>query len=173
MHNAPSPRTVLYTCKLHWIVLIKYFVVYLLATLISLGLFTLAGIVQQQSIIITEIVLILALALVSFIHHWFFMEIITWELSKIVVNAKKVFILKNKPFLHDQSTQINIQEIDEIEHTQSGFLENILNYGSLSINIAASPIDIVLTKVACPSELERIIESIQAERWDDLNINSV
>jgi hypothetical protein len=102
-----------------------------------------------------------AFIMLLFATHWFFLNTISWKISDWYVTTERVIVFGNKPFIRTDTRYINLFEIHDIEMSKTGFLQNMLDYGQVTLNIPAVPEPIIYDLMPKPEKLINLIEIIQ------------
>jgi len=100
--------------------------------------------------------------LVSF--HYFFMLILQWLVSCIIITNKRIIELKYVPFVIDDINHVELNKINEIEKVKHGIIKNFLNYGEVNIIIAGVKDNISFRYVRRPSKFVNLIEAIKLQK---------
>lgn len=161
----PSPHEEVVVClREHWIVMTKPFFAVIFTWVLFILLSHIAFSLASISVIAYNFLIIVGLIPLLVVHHRFFIGLIQWVISDWVITTKRIIIFENTPFIINDSTFINIHEIHEIEKRKHGVLPNLLNYGDVFINLAASPVSITLRLVSDPGKFVNLVESIRNDR---------
>ncbi|MBI4231924.1 hypothetical protein HY605_01715 [Candidatus Peregrinibacteria bacterium] len=149
----------------HWIYFVKICLAFLVCIAGMVGLFALSESLKLSYVLNRSLLFFTALILVLST-HWFFIYLLKWQASAFYISNKRIIIFELLPFIRNDVTFIKISEIHEIEEHQKGILPNVLNYGKLTMNLAASPDPIELFEVPEPSRTINIIEAIRNKKMD-------
>jgi cytochrome c biogenesis protein CcdA len=130
---------------------------------VSISFFLLHLALSSPNIVPTnKYLIVLAGTIILTIHiHWYIITLLKWELSKCIITKKKVVIFQNTPFTKNDSTFIDIKEIDQIEKKEHGLIKNLLNFGEIQIYLAASSNSITIHNVPDPDSILNIINELR------------
>jgi hypothetical protein len=144
----------------HWIVMFIPLIIYISGWILFLFLFYLVWIIKAASISLGLIMLLLAFLVLFITHHLFFLFLIKHLLSILVVTNKRLIRFSFSPFLQDDISYIEMDQIGEIDKKKHGILQNILNYGEVSINMNS----ITFNYIPYPSKFINLIETIKSKK---------
>ena len=145
----------------HWIVVMRPLGVLFTGWAIFLTLFFSAdyfGAVSGNARLIVHGIGFVALVIA---HHFFFMLIIAWIASTLIITGKRLIEIRFLPFVEDDITHIDIRKINELDKKKHGLLSNILNYGDIEIKLENTAEKIIFRHIPRPSEFVNVIEQIK------------
>lgn len=93
--------------------------------------------------------------------HFFFILMLQWIISSIVITNKRLIEINYAPFMIDDITHVEVDKINEIEKRKHGLLRNILNYGEVEMSVAGMKLSMHLTYVRKPSKFVNLIEAVK------------
>jgi len=149
----------------HWIKVIKPFVVLAFAII---GFPILYYIIAETSLNqgVKEVLLTIYYLALLITVHGFFIYYFMWKVSSSYITNQRIIVFDLIAFLKHDIVFINISEIHEIEEYQHGIIPNILNYGTIQINLAAIKEPKILTYMPEPSVLVNIVNRIRRNKPD-------
>lgn len=164
--DSNSEERILATVKDHWVVYVRpaLFLILVWAIFLNLQVFhesvgkTLWSPEVYNAISVTSFGLLVA------VHHFFFMFLIKEILSPWVITNKRVIDFDLVPLMRDDVTHVVIREIREMEKKQHGILNNLLNYGDVTIHVAENEVPVHLRYVPHPDQFVNMIEEIKARK---------
>lgn len=145
----------------HWIVFLSPVSLYLVGNALGiflawLGIFS-VGLYELTGLILSFIALLVLLVT----QHWFFMALISLELSGWAVTSERIIDFSFLPYVRHDMLYINIRDINEIEKRQHGILRNILHYGDVEITLASSPKPILFRFFPFPGRFVDLVSRLQ------------
>lgn len=120
----------------HWVVMIKPVCILMIGWALCIFLGYLSLDIKPTSPETSAFILIANYAMIVSLHHWFFVKTYQWIIFDSYITTEKIIVFHIMPGVLSDVTFINIADIHGIEQKQKGLLQNILNYGSVIINIA-------------------------------------
>lgn len=151
----------------HWIRLVKPILTLLTVWLVALLLFNLAQ-VSDEDTLTAGMHFLAGTSALFVVHHWFFYQLIKWKLSWSIITNQRVIHFRNVPFLRNDVLYVRIDEIHEVEEIEHGLLPNLLDYGSVVINLAAVSETISLNYLPHPATFTNLIEIIRENKDQEL-----
>jgi len=148
----------------HWIVKVMPFFVYTLFWITFFILFLTYDQLKAISPVIAFIVFFIAFLVLFIGHHFFFLFIIQDLISTLVITNKRIIEIHFFPFLRDDVSYLEIEQIHEIDKEKHGFLKNLLNYGNVLVNIPGRPKLLTFRNIRYPSKFINLIEGIKAKK---------
>lgn len=153
----------------HWVQLVKPVFGLILGWMIALILLNLAFFPGIDEITAT-IHFFGFVVILTTIHHWFFYRILRWKLSWSIITNQRVIHFRNLPFLRNDLLYVRINEIHEVEEKEHGLLPNLLDYGSVIVNLAAVTETITLHYIPYPATFTNLIEIIRENKNEDIEM---
>ena len=151
----------------HWIVLVRPLVGFISSLCIFFFLWMAARVINGSLVLLSDFLLLFAFCIVLVGLNRMFIALLDWELSSWIITTKRVIDFQFSPYLENDVTFIDIDKIDEIEKKKHGFWSNLLNYGDVYMNVAASPVPIIFRYIPQPGKFVNLIESIRDHRLDE------
>ncbi len=93
--------------------------------------------------------------------HFFFMLILQWLISSIVITNKRIIEMKYLPFMIDDINHIQIDKINEVKKIKHGLFKNILNYGEVEMSISETQEVVTLSYIRKPNKFVNLIEAVK------------
>lgn len=114
----------------HWIVLIRPIFVFLFINAVfivcAMFLFRYPALLMSS---LSRALAVSFLAVCTILIHRFFVELLDYYVSMVIITNFRVIDLKKTIILHDDKDVIDLFQIQDIQKIQDGFAANILNYG--------------------------------------------
>lgn len=66
--------------------------------------------------------------------HWFFLILLEYMLGFMMITDRRIVEIHKSVFLREETSEMPFDQITNIHHDKSGFLQNILHYGTLRID---------------------------------------
>lgn len=135
----------------HWITILpKLLAIFFLAVILAVSIPNLPALFNSEVIrdnsALTFAVISALLFIVFFIHRQF-MAIFQYFLNTIIITNYRIVDIDRSIFFRDSKDSVDLAKIQDIQKTQNGILENILNFGTFTIVLsgthAAMQIDMV------------------------------
>ena len=134
--NGESPVLLIRT---HWmqyvmplLLVLLSWLLYFLCTAVSLAL-------MQWNGTAAVIALISGHALLLLFHHAAFYQIFSISTTRFLVTNKRILGLKQRLWFSDDTLDIPLWKIRSMEISKKGFLQHVLDYGSIELNRGAFP----------------------------------
>ncbi|MDP3976012.1 MAG: hypothetical protein Q8P95_03785 [bacterium] len=153
----------------HWVILVRPFLTFVSGWGIFAFLWICSDLLFEVSTTASALLLLFAALLLLVVNHLFLIRLLNWEISTLVVTNKKVIDFRNTPFIEDDTIFINLDEVHEIEKRKHGFFENLLNYGEMVINLAASPEPIIIYHIPNPGGITNLVGDIRDQKLQEKN----
>lgn len=134
----PNREKLLLLINEHWMILLRIGLLYLLGLSLSVFLFWLGDELHELAHPLAMGTLFVAYLVLLVSHHWFFMYVLSLELSGWAITEKRIIDFQFLPYVRHNMSYINIQEITESEKHQQGLVKNFLHYGEVELNLTAS-----------------------------------
>lgn len=148
----------------HWIVLIRHILVFLL---LCIGLFLLIFYIINNNVkdFSSEIKLltVFVLVFVSYFFHRFFVALHNYYLTMVIITNYRIIELYKTLILHDDKNVIDLQEIQDIQKIQNGFVQSVLDYGTIKILLSGVQETITFDFVPNPDRYFRRINVAKRE----------
>jgi hypothetical protein len=145
----------------HWVKLVPQILI-LVTSWILFGLLSLSASLLVSFPYASIITFVAGIIILLLGHHFFFLTLISYFISVLIITNKRLIEIHYFPFLVDDADYFEIKEIHEIEKKKHGFLQNILNYGSVSFGIGRRPVEFYYLRY--PSKFINLIETIKSEK---------
>lgn len=153
----------------HWVQLVKPALSLVFVWTLSLMLLQLAFLQNSESMT-SNMHFIGAVTILTVGHHWFFYRLLHWKLSSSIITNQRVIHFRNMPFVRNDILYVRIDEIHEVEEKMHGLLPNLLDYGSVIINLAAVTETISLNYIPYPATFTNLIEIIRENKNEEFQV---
>lgn len=151
-------------CRKHWIVLMRHLAEFAILNTI---IFSVLFYIKDNNITISnpgyKIFILVALAVALYFFHRFFVEMLNYYLTIVIITNYRVIELKKTIILHDYKGIIDLHEIQDIQKIQNGFLKNILDYGTIKIALAGLQDTRILEYIPKPDRYFRRINKAKRD----------
>lgn len=115
----------------HWIKYVASTALYLV--LMTAGLAALSVLGNASALAIPSS-LLLSAALV-FVHHWYFHRMLGRNADVVVLTNKRLLVSRASLWIRDDTTEHPLVPMRTVEAQKSGFIQHVLNYGTLSFDV--------------------------------------
>ncbi len=144
----------------HWIIMVRPIIEFVMLSSIGLSLLLISHFVMESQELFL-IFMFLGFTMISFEVHRLFMKLLEWEISSWIITTDYVIDFEKSFYHKSDATFVDIDKIEEIERTKHGFWANILDYGDITINVAASPKSIICRDLPNPGRWAEVIKAVQ------------
>lgn len=149
---------VLAFCRRHWITLVPHF---LLFGIMMIGaIFFSLNYAAFQDLYETDFFVFFmffaGLMMLYYVHH-FFLLMFRHHLSVLIVTDCRVISLHKSLYLVNDKEMADLKNIQEVKNLQSGVLQNIFNFGDLSIVLSTTGEGMYLPSIPNPDFHFRLI----------------
>jgi hypothetical protein len=103
-----------------------------------------------------EVLIFLALYYIA-VKFYAFLKFLEWYFDAMVVTESRVIDIYYEPPFNRQTTQAQLEEIQDIRHTQNGIFASLFDYGNLYIQTAGEQQTILLKRVPHPAKVHDLI----------------
>jgi hypothetical protein len=122
----------------HWMILISPFSLYALGLALGGFLFWLSDNLHDLAHPAAMVLAFVAYFVLLITHHWFFIYLLSLELSGWAITQKRIIEFQFLPYVRHDMIYINIDDVTESEKRQHGVLKNLFHYGEVELNLASS-----------------------------------
>ena len=161
---------VLAFCRRHWpglIFEITGFVIAIIAIIFFVLFYTLIR--QALSPALYNFIIFTCAPLLIYYFHRFFLILFRHHLTVIIItNIRILSITKSIYFINEKET-VDLLMIQDVHKYQSGFFENMFNFGDLYITLASSAAGIRLKLIPNPEFHLRLINKAKHEAMEHQN----
>lgn len=155
---------VILTIQEHWIWLLRPVFFLLLGGIIGF-VFSLAGqLFAPTSELFQFLFYFLAFVVLTISIHFFFILILQWVISNIIITDKRIVEIKYAPFVIDDINHIEMTKINDVEKTKHGVLKNLLNYGEVNMSVAGMKNNVSFHYIRRPSKFVNLIEAVKLNK---------
>ena len=157
----------------HWIVKIKPFLLYIIAIALSIAIFYASTLLPQASVV-NLIFRCAALGIFFVSNHWIVIFMLHSYVSTTILTNKRIISFKFIPFVKHDVEHLQIQEIKEINKIKHGIIQNVFNFGEVSINTVTSSNVSIFNNLPNPSKFVNYLQALRnstdqtAEDLDEL-----
>lgn len=116
----------------HWLKYVAPTALYLLLAGTAVLLFMLAELSVHHYMWLSHVTFIAGLTLFLFVHHWYFIVLLSEELDGVIVTNRRLLHIRYRMLFHEDITEVSIEKMKSVEAMKSGFLQNLLGYGTLT-----------------------------------------
>ncbi len=119
------------------------------------------------------IVLFIAIIGILLSIHFFFLYLVAWRLSDLILTTKRIINLDVLPYLRNDSLIVDLHQINEIKKYRHGFMQNIFNYGTLLLLVFGGTKEIKLTNIKYPSKVASFLEAYKNGAFEGCTIQQL
>ncbi len=149
---------VLAFCRKHWITLVPHFLLFGIMT-IGVVLFSLNYAAFQdlyETDFFVFFIFFVGFMMLYYVHH-FFLLMFRYNLSVLIVTDSRVISLHKSLYLVNDKEMADLKNIQEVKNLQSGVLQNLFNFGDLSIVLSTTGEGVYLPSIPNPDFHFRLI----------------
>lgn len=146
----------------HWVILLRPIVFLLLGWILFAFLFFSADLATAVSPSVRSILHLLGFIILVITHHFFFLMLLQWKVSGLILTNKRILDVQFIPLIKDDIVHIDISKINKIEKRKHGLVRNILNYGDVQIELTNTQGAVELKYVPHPSRFVNRVEEIKS-----------
>ncbi len=146
----------------HWIVMIMPVFLYILGWSLFLFLIFTAQQLRPTTFISGFAVSIIAFFVLFLTHHLFFLLLLEYLISGLIVTNKRIIHTHYFPFFVDDVVYIEIFEIHAIEKKKHGILRILFNFGDVVLSVSGKGEVITSQFMRHPSRFINFIEAIKS-----------
>jgi len=148
----------------HWIVMVMPFLLYLLSWMLFLFFLVVSWSLKMVLLKVSFYFLLAAFITLVIGHHFFFLFYVEYLVSSLIITNKRLIEINFFPFFQDDVSYIELIQVHEIDKRKHGFWENLLNYGTVSLNIPRRGGTIVFKNIRYPSIFINLVEALKANK---------
>lgn len=165
----PDERIVLSVSD-HWINL--FLPVFLMGVASLLGLGFLLGAFLWVDVANSVRMVLFAIGLMSLFgaHTWFFILLFAREFSESYVTEKRVIICDILPYLRHDVSFFEVDSIKELDRHKHGLLPNLLNYGTIEMNLTGAAKPIKLTAFPKPGAFVNMLQELHRQQGGPIDL---
>lgn len=105
---------------------------------VGIAVISIPGVLFGQFQIGGYIPFFIGLLLLTIVVHWGFQRMLNESMINVIITNRRVIYLHSSPLLRDVIREFHMERIRAVEGKKIGLFQNILNYGSLSVNTEGS-----------------------------------
>lgn len=155
--QAPNEH-VLAFCRRHWTAVLPQMAMY--ALLLALTIVFVVNYEFMQNVFsvgLYQMLLLFVGALMIYNVHHFFLRLIEHYLSVVIITDLRVISINKSIFFVNEREHVDLVNIQDVHKSQSGFMQNLLNFGDLHIKLAMSSAGLSLPHIPNPDYHLRLI----------------
>lgn len=137
----------------HWIVYVFPSFLYVMLTAVSVFIFYLSA---STSVFPSEIampMLLMSLACLWVVHHWFFWFLLAESETRIIVTSKRFLYISTGLLWGEETIEVAFEKMRTVEAHKTTLLQSVLNYGTLQFEM-----NVKIKRVPHPGTIARLIE---------------
>lgn len=115
----------------HWVKYVRLILVYILLLVSSVVLFYFAGVSAYHVEWLSQGLLLFAVFLFLFNHHWFFMSVLSQAENHILITSRRVIWIRNRLFIDEEMLEYAFDKMKFVESKKTTILQYIFQYGTL------------------------------------------
>ena len=146
--------------KDHWVTLVLPIFLYIIGFALAIIIAAAAIYLFTDNETVRGIFLLVSIAITILVHQWLFIYFFEHEITAWIITNKRVIAFQYLPYVKHDTSYIIISELHEIDKKKHGLLQNILNYGDVTINLAATPTSVIFNYVPRSSAFVNLLETI-------------
>lgn len=150
---------VLAFCRKHWIAFFQRIVTFgffFILTLVFVANYALLKDFFSPGLY-QAFLLIVGVLMIYYVHH-FFVKLIEHYLSVVIVTDMRLILINKSAYFVNDKEFIDLLNIQDVHKCQTGFLQNIFNFGDLQIRLSMmSATGVELTHIPNPDYHARLI----------------
>lgn len=128
----------------HWVSVVPSMTlsIVLVVLLATLGIFTpviLDVPVNEDAELFAALLVAILVAVISFFLHRVFLSIFHYFLQFTILTNLRLITLDKSIFMHDRKDSVELDQIQDVQKLQEGFIPNMLDYGSISLTVIGAP----------------------------------
>lgn len=154
----------------HWITMVMPITIYLIGTVLAAIVAGFGTVFFADHATLRGIFILAATAIGLLFHHWLFIYFFEHEISAWIVTTKRVISFSFLPYVKHDVTFIIISELHEIDKFKRGLLQNLLNYGTVEVNLAATPTPVKFRYVPRTSAFVNLLETLHKTPPNEVDI---
>lgn len=94
-------------------------------------------------------------------YHWYI-----WYFDTLVLTDKKIILLQQKRLFERQITETLYERIQDVTANYQGILQNILKYGSISIQTAGETPNLSIKNLKKPQDINHLVLKLKDQKID-------
>ena len=108
------------------------------------------------------LILLVGTILVYYVHR-FFLVLLKHHLTVIIITDVRILAITRSVYYVNEKESVDLMTIRDVHKYQSGFLQNIFNFGDLKITLATSSADFELVSIPNPEFHLRLINKAKQQ----------
>ncbi|OGY92291.1 MAG: hypothetical protein A3H70_03575 [Candidatus Komeilibacteria bacterium RIFCSPLOWO2_02_FULL_48_11] len=90
-----------------------------------------------------------------------------WSGSRFVITTEKIMNISQLGFFDRTVSQILLDKINDVSYRKKGFWQTVFNYGTLAIQVSASPEKLVVKNIRQPAAVQQALLDAQEKLRGD------
>ncbi|MCA9392104.1 PH domain-containing protein [candidate division WWE3 bacterium] len=86
-----------------------------------------------------------------------FLNFLKWYFNVLIVTDQRIIDINFTPPFSWRTAQAQLEEVQDVQHTQAGILGIIFNYGDVMVQTAGTKQNIAISKVPNPNRIHELI----------------
>jgi hypothetical protein len=156
--------------KDHWVTLVMPVFLYVIGFTLAIIIAGTAILFFPENEIIRGVLLLVAISVNILVHNWMFIYLFEHEIPAWIITNKRVVAFQYLPYVKHDVSFIMISELHEIDKRKHGLSQNILNYGDVIINLAATPTSVIFHYVPRTGAFVNLLETLHKTPPDVMDI---
>ncbi|MCX6733437.1 MAG: hypothetical protein NTX63_01345 [Candidatus Peregrinibacteria bacterium] len=155
---------VLAFCRKHWTSLFHEFFlfIFILVLIVLFSLYFQAISEVFTPVLLHLLILVVGTILTYYIHR-FFLVLLKHYLTVIIITDVRILAITRSLYFVNEKESVDLATMRDVHKYQSGFLENMFNFGHLKITLGTSPTCIELTSIPNPEFHLRLINKAKQQ----------
>jgi|GEM_PF-2835170 len=122
----------------HWMKYVLPFALMLLLVSVAIVVIALPTLFFNQLQVGVYTPFFSGLILLTLIVHWGFHRLLNESMIDVIITNRRVIYLQSSPLINDVMREFHMERMRAVEGRKVGLLQNIFDYGSLSVNTEGS-----------------------------------
>lgn len=159
---------VLAFCRKHWTSLFHEFALFIFI-LVSIVIFALyfKAISDVFTPGLLHLLMLVVGTILTYYIHRFFLVLIKHYLTVIIITDVRILAITRSLYFVNEKESVDLSTMRDVHKYQSGFLENMFNFGDLKITLGTSPTCIELSSIPNPEFHLRLINKAKQQNIVD------
>lgn len=159
---------VLAFCRKHWTSLFhEFFLFIFILVLIVLFALYFRAISEVFTPGLLHLLMLVVGTILTYYVHRFFLVLLKHYLTVIIITDQRVLSITRSLYFVNEKESVDLSTMRDVHKYQSGFLENMFNFGDLKITLGTSPTCIELSSIPNPEFHLRLINKTKQQNIAD------
>lgn len=155
---------VLAFCRKHWTSMFhEFFLFIFIIVLIVLFVVFFKAISDVFTPGLLHLLMLVVGIILTYYVHRFFLVLLKHYLTVIIITDMRILAITRSLYFVNEKESVDLATIRDVHKYQSGFLENMFNFGSLKITLGTSPTCIELSSIPNPEFHLRLINKAKQQ----------